>query len=110
MTMDQVFPAAIVAVLLLLIVAGIVRVVGRRRGGNDAAFGAGGTSTVPIGTLGVAKTNLEPSGVVHVVGEQWTARSDGAAAIASGTRVRVVGQDGLTLIVVAEPAGSPAEA
>lgn len=110
MTLDQVFPAAIVAVLLVLVLAGVVRVLGRRRGGNDEAFGAGGTRTVPIGTLGVAKTTLAPSGVVYAVGEDWTARSDGASAIASGARVRVVGQDGLTLIVVVEPAGSPAEA
>ncbi|OGO51205.1 MAG: hypothetical protein A2Z32_13030 [Chloroflexi bacterium RBG_16_69_14] len=109
MTTDQVFPAAIVAVVLILILVGVARVVGRRRGRNEDAFGAGGTSRVPLGAHGVAKTALAPSGVVYVVGEQWTARSDGAEQIASGTRVRVVGQDGLTLIVVAESAGSPAE-
>jgi membrane-bound ClpP family serine protease len=110
MTIDQVFPAAIGAVLLVLILAGVVRVASRRRGRNDEAYGAGGTRMVPIGTQGIAKTTLAPSGVVYAVGEDWTARSDGATAIASGARVRVVGQDGLTLIVVAEPAGSPAEA
>jgi membrane-bound ClpP family serine protease len=108
-TTDQAVPAAIVFVVLLLIAVGIVRVAGRRRGRNEDAFGAGGTNTVPIGAHGVAKTTLAPSGVVLVVGEQWTARSRADTEIASGTRVRVVGQDGLTLIVVAEPTGSPGE-
>ena len=109
MTTDQAVPAAIAFVVLVLIAVGVVRVAGRRRSRNEDAFGAGGTSTVPLGANGFAKTALAPSGVVLVVGEQWTARSRGDAAIASGTRVRVVGQDGLTLIVVAEPAVSPGE-
>jgi len=108
-TTDQVIPAAVVAVVLILIIVGVVRVAGRRRGRNEDAFGAGGTSKVPLGAYGVAKTTLGPSGVVLVVGEQWTARSDGGTEIASGARVRVVGQDGLTLIVVAEPVGRPTE-
>ena len=109
MTTDQVFPAAVVAVVLIFIVVGVVRVVGRRRGRNEDAFGAGGTSTVPLGSRGIAKTALAPAGVVNVVGEDWTARADGAAEIASGAPVRVVGQDGLTLVVVAEPTASPAD-
>ena len=103
MTTDQVLPTAVVAVVLILIIVGVVRVVMRRRGANEDAFGAGGTSTVPTGSRGVAKTDLAPSGVVLVVGEQWTARSSNGATIASGQGVRVVGQDGLTLIVVADP-------
>jgi membrane-bound ClpP family serine protease len=39
---------------------------------------------------------------VQVVGEQWTARSGSGETIASGRTVRVVAQDGLTLIVEAE--------
>lgn len=109
MTTDQVIPAALAAALIIIVLVGVLRVAGRRRGRNEDAFGAGGTSTVPLGAHGVAKTALAPSGVVYVVGEDWTARSGDDAQIASGTRVRVVGQDGLTLIVVAEPAGAPAE-
>lgn len=105
MTTDQVLPAAIVVAVLILIAVGVVRVVTRRRGGNESAFGAGGTPTVPAGTIGVAKTVLAPSGVVHVVGEQWTARSADGSEIGTGQRVQVVGQDGLTLIVKAEPPG-----
>jgi membrane-bound ClpP family serine protease len=102
-TTDEVLPAAVVAVVLILIIVGVVRVVMRRRGANEDAFGAGGTNTVPPGSRGVAKTDLAPSGVVLVVGEQWTARSNSGTAIDAGQGVRVVGQDGLTLVVVADP-------
>jgi membrane-bound ClpP family serine protease len=100
---DQVLPAAILVVVLILIVVGVARIVTRRRGANEDAFGAGGTSQVAVGTRGVAKTDLAPSGVVLVAGEQWTARSGSGETIASGRAVRVVSQDGLTLTVEAEP-------
>lgn len=103
MTTDQVLPAAIVVVIVILVIVGIARIVTRRKGANEAEFGAGGTSRVAPGARGVAKTDLGPSGVVLVVGEQWTARSRGGVAIAAGQAIRVVGQDGLTLIVEAEP-------
>jgi membrane protein implicated in regulation of membrane protease activity len=108
-TTDQAIPAAVVFVVLLLIVVGVVRVAGRRRGRNEDTFGAGGTSTVALGARGVARTALAPTGVVYVAGEEWTARADHDIAIADGARVRVVAQDGLTLTVVAEPAAGPAE-
>lgn len=104
---DQVVATAVAAALIILTLVGIVRVVQRRRG-HEETFGAGGTTKVPLGTQGVAKTILAPSGVVLAAGEQWTARSGSGAHIASGQRVLVVGQDGLTLIVDAEPAASPA--
>lgn len=54
-----------------------------------------------VGSSGVAQSELNLSGQVLVRGEIWRARS--SAAIPSGTRVRVLKVDGLTLIV--EPAG-----
>ena len=108
MTPDQVVPTAVVAVVVLLVIVGIVRIVMRQRGPNEDAFGAGGTSEVPLGTRGTTKTDLAPSGVVLAAGEQWTARSGNGSTIASGQPVRVVGQDGLTLIVDAEPAARQA--
>ena len=109
MTPDQILPGAIVAVILILVVVGVARVAQRRRGANEDAFGAGGVSTVAVGTRGVAKTDLAPSGVVRVVGEEWTARSATGNVIAEGVAVRVVRHDGLTLIVEPEIAGQPAE-
>ena len=109
MTSDQILPAAIVLVILILIVVGVVRVAQRQRGPNEDAFGAGGVSTVAVGTRGVAKTSLAPEGVVRVVSEEWTAQSANGSNIAEGTAVRVVSQDGLTLIVEPDIAGQPAQ-
>jgi membrane protein implicated in regulation of membrane protease activity len=108
-TSDQILPGAIVLVIVILVVVGVVRVAQRRRGANEDAFGAGGVSTVAVGTRGFAKTALAPEGVVRVVSEEWTAQSANGSTIAEGTAVRVVRQDGLTLIVEPEPAGSPAQ-
>jgi membrane-bound ClpP family serine protease len=106
---DQILPTAIVVVIAILVVVGVVRAAQRRRGKNEDAFGAGGVTTVAAGTRGTTKSELAPSGVVRVVSEEWTARSADGSVIADGTPVRVVRQDGLVLIVEAEPAGAPAE-
>lgn len=53
-----------------------------------------------IGKVGVAQSDIEGEGVVYVGGEQWTARS--AVFIPKGATVRVVGRQGLVLLV--EPA------
>ncbi len=90
----------------------LVTVVRSRRGSRALAlaYGAGGTSSVPIGSEAVVKTGLGPVGVVSALGEEWTARSDGDRPVASGEHVRVVGQDGLTLIVEpGPPEASPPE-
>ena len=108
MNTEQVVIGAIAAVVLILIVVGVGRGVSRRRGANEDEFGAGGRPLVQLGTHGVAKTVLAPSGVVLAAGEQWTASSGSGARIEPGQRVRVVGQDGLTLIVELEPAAAPA--
>jgi membrane-bound ClpP family serine protease len=104
---DQVLPAAVVVAIVILVIVGVVRVVRRQREDTNA-FGAGGTGTVPVGTAGIARTAIARSGVVYAAGEEWTARSSNGSTIASGAAVRVVGQDGLTLIVDALPADRPA--
>ena len=111
MMTDQVVsaPRIVVVILVLVGVVGVMR--GRRgRGPHAARSGPAARSTVPAGTRGIAKTALAPSGVVHAVGEDWTRHGPATGAtIASGTRVRVVGQDGLTLIVEAGPRRRPAQ-
>jgi len=107
-TTDEILPGAIAVVILILIVVGVVRASQRRRGASEDAFGAGGVSTIAIGTRGVARTDLAPSSVVRVVSEEWPARSTAGTAIAAGAAFRVVGQDGLTLVVEPEHAGQPA--
>jgi membrane-bound serine protease (ClpP class) len=50
-----------------------------------------------LGEVGVAQTDLQPDGLVHVQGEQWRARA--AQPIPQGTRIRVVRREGLTVHV-----------
>jgi len=92
--------AAYVAIVLVTVVR-----VRRRFAGLAGAFGAGGSSVVPAGTEALVKTPLAPVGVVYAVGEEWTARSDRGAGIEPGAHVRVIGQEGLTLIVDANSGG-----
>jgi membrane-bound serine protease (ClpP class) len=51
-----------------------------------------------MGAEGVVTTVLSPRGVVQVAGERWTAESS-AGPVPAGSRVRVVGVEGLTLRV-----------
>ena len=55
-----------------------------------------------VGAGGVAQTLIAPKGIAYAGGEAWSARSSGPE-IAPGSRVRVVGVEGLELIV--EPGG-----
>jgi membrane-bound ClpP family serine protease len=108
MTTDQVIAAAFVTVVLVLVVVGVIRAATRRRGANEDAFGAGGITRVPLGSTGSVRTALAPSGVVDLLGEQWTGRSRTGEAIPPGSGVVVVGHDGLALIVDPLPTIQPA--
>jgi membrane-bound serine protease (ClpP class) len=81
-----------------LVLFTVVRV-RRRTAAYAGGFGAGGSATVPAGSEAVVKTALAPLGVVYAAGEEWSARSETGAGIDPGAHVRVVGQEGLTLIV-----------
>ncbi len=50
-----------------------------------------------VGSEGTAKTDLKPTGLVHVKGEEWQARAKGF--VRKGVRVRVVRREGLTVHV-----------
>jgi len=95
--------AAYVALVLFVVVR-----VRRRTDAFAGEFGAGGSSIVPAGSEAVVKTPLAPLGVVYAAGEEWTARSDTGEGIDPGAHVRVIGQEGLTLIVEAGPVANPA--
>ena len=60
-----------------------------------------------IGMVGTVRAMLDPKGIVHASGEEWTAKSTGGM-IAVGTDVRVTDIEGLTLVV--EPVGAGSEA
>jgi membrane-bound serine protease (ClpP class) len=51
------------------------------------------------GAMAAVRAPLAPVGVVYAAGEEWSARTSDGASVAPGATVRVVGQDGLTLIV-----------
>ncbi len=58
--------------------------------------------TVPadlVGTASEVRRALVPTGTVYAAGEEWTARSADGRSLERGTPVRIVGQDGLVLIV-----------
>ena len=94
--------AGLTALFMAVAFLTIVRV-RRRTLAFAGVYGAGGTMSVPPGSDGVVKTTLAPFGVVHAAGEDWTAKSSDGETIAEGRRVRVVGQDGLTLMVEPGP-------
>ncbi|NEV61251.1 NfeD family protein [Thiorhodococcus minor] len=54
-----------------------------------------------VGATGRAVSGFPGAGRVHLHGEVWSARSEGA--ISPGTQVSVIGRDGLTLIVEPGP-------
>jgi membrane-bound serine protease (ClpP class) len=57
------------------------------------------------GAVGSVRSLLAPVGIVYAAGEEWTARASDDRSLVPGTPIRVVGQDGLTLIV--EPLETP---
>ena len=79
--------------LMLLIV-----VVAIRRQRHRTAPGLVG-SGMPINSFGEVRRPLMPIGSVYAGGEEWTARTPDERPLQRGTPVRVVGQEGLTLIV-----------
>jgi membrane-bound serine protease (ClpP class) len=70
--------------------------------------GTAGTVGMPvaIGTEGVVRTPLAPTGTAYLAGETWSARTGDEQRIDRDTVVRLVGFDGLTAIVEPVPPGS----
>jgi membrane-bound ClpP family serine protease len=52
-----------------------------------------------VGMTGVAVSELAPSGMVHVNGEDWSAVSDSGETIEKGAEIVVLDVEGLTLKV-----------
>lgn len=50
-----------------------------------------------IGQIGTAREAFDRTGMVHVAGEYWRAKS--GTPLADGAEIRVVGKDGMTLLV-----------
>jgi membrane-bound serine protease (ClpP class) len=93
---------AIVATLASLVVAGVVR--SQRLPVTTGKEGL-------IGQVATVTRTLEPAGRVKVWGEDWAARQDAPALypIEIGSKVRILGVSGLTLIVEPVVAAQPQE-
>jgi membrane-bound serine protease (ClpP class) len=69
-----------------------------------------GGGMLPLGINAEVRRPLDPQGSVYAAGEEWSARSADERRLERGTPVRVVRQDGLTLIVeTIDPAISAAQ-
>ncbi len=51
------------------------------------------------GLVGQVQQELAPAGSIHIAGEEWSARAVRGAPLPRGAQVRVVGQEGLVLLV-----------
>ncbi len=56
-----------------------------------------------IGSAGIVRSPLSPSGSIFAAGEEWSARLTGPGTLQRGEAVAVVGVDGLTAIVEPDP-------
>jgi membrane-bound serine protease (ClpP class) len=73
---------------------------------GDGLIGSG----LAQNTLGEVRRPLAPVGSVYAGGEEWSARSLDESPIQRGAQVKIVGQEGLTLVVEpAEASGSMAQ-
>lgn len=61
-------------------------------------------STALLGSLGVAKSDMDPQGIVHVGSEDWSATSD-SGPIKRGEHVSVRAIEGIRLVVSRAPQG-----
>jgi len=86
--------------IMLLIVWGAIR--------SRGVVATPGTAGAPfvIGSVGVVRRPLEPVGSIFVAGEEWTAKAPEGTRLERGIPVRVVGVDGLTLVVEPDASSS----
>ena len=76
----------------------------RSRGMLAPAGGYG--ASLAAGTSGVVRSPLEPLGSIYAGGEEWSAKTADGRPLERGTRVKVVGAAGLTVIVEPDPSSS----
>jgi membrane-bound serine protease (ClpP class) len=83
-------------VYFFVLVRGLLQMRARRSSGLPIA--------ALVGAEGTAQTAIAPTGIAYAGGEAWSARSRGAA-IQQGGHLRVIGIEGLELIVEPEDGG-----
>ena len=86
--------AAIILGVCILLAAGALAAISRHKK-------SGAVNAKLIGATGLVETKLDPEGTVLIQGELWRACLDDAGAIATGSKVKVVGtRDHLLLVRV----------
>lgn len=89
---------ALMALLTAVFMFGVAWVAVRARRNHQTAPGLVGAG-LPENAVAEVRRPLTPVGSVYAGGEEWTARAAHDDNVGRGTQVRVVGQEGLTLIV-----------
>jgi membrane-bound serine protease (ClpP class) len=89
------------AAFMILVVYAAIRT--RQMVGSPGLAGA----ALGPGTSGIVRRPLEPLGSIYAGGEEWTARTVDERPLDRGTPVKVVGVEGLTVLV--EPDQQPSE-
>jgi membrane-bound serine protease (ClpP class) len=87
--------AAVAAAYGLLLVGTLIRM---RMQPMPTGAGLVGTDSV-VGMVGIVQADLSPVGTVFVGLEAWSARTKDGSPLSRDAKVRITGQDGLTLIV-----------
>lgn len=92
---------ALMTGITAIFVVGVLLAAWRNRKLAPVNIGAGGLDhpLLPVGTEGSVRRTLAPQGTMYAMGEEWTARASGDQPLERGTAVRVIGQDGMILIV-----------
>ena len=91
------------AVIVSLLSVGFMWLIGRK--GLEAVTQRTVTLERLVGMTGEARTPIHDEGTVYVGGEAWTARSK--TFVPEGSTVRVIGREGLSLMVELVPAPQP---
>jgi membrane-bound serine protease (ClpP class) len=97
---------ALMTAFTALVIGALALIVVRNRRAPQLVPGVShiGAPLVPLGTTASVRRGLLPEGSIYAAGEEWTARASDGGSLDRGTLVRVVGHDGLTLIVERVPA------
>lgn len=99
--------SAVTAGFMIVVLNAALRT--RRRVPMLIGLGGGNGAGLAAGTVAEVRRPLLPTGSVYAAGEEWSARSADDRPLERGAPVRVVRQDGLTLVVErASPPGSGA--
>jgi membrane-bound serine protease (ClpP class) len=95
----------VMVVLVGLLVIGLIAAMRRSRHEPPVVIGAGHGTTqmLATGTRGEVHGELVPLGTIYAAGEEWSARSADGTAIERDAQVRVIGQEGLILVVARAP-------